>query len=126
MLSPVFATVAGAHTAGSTPDGQAIGGQFKAGDTLHLPITLKPGRCYTIVAVAVGISELDIALMVSASPAVPLPPTALAVDNMSGPTAVIGSGNSCFKNPTPIALPAVAVIRAKTGSGAALAQAFSR
>lgn len=126
MLSPVFSTVASSHTAGSTPDGQPLGGQFKAGDTLHLPITLQPGRCYTIVAVAVGITELDIALMISVSAAIPLPPTPLAVDNTSGPTAVIGSGANCFKNPTPIPLPAVAVVRATTGSGAAVAQAFSR
>ena len=125
-LSAVFTAVSLSHTSGSTPEGQIAGGSFKQGDVLHVPLTLQPGRCYTVVGVSAGITELDMSLVVAAMPGIPLQTIVLAIDATSGPTAVIGSNSSCFKNPTPIPMPAIAVVRATKGAGAALAQAFSR
>jgi hypothetical protein len=123
---PSTTAFATSHASSATPDGQPIAGTFKQGDTLHLPVTIQAGRCYTIIAVSAGITELDIALMVSSIPGMPMPPMALAMDSMTGPTAVIGGGGNCFKNPMPLPMPAVAVIRATAGAGTVLAQAFSR
>jgi hypothetical protein len=110
---------------GMTADGASVGGTFKQGDTMHLAIVLQPGRCYTIVAVGKGISELDLELMIDPGPmGVALPPSMLARDTSSGSTAVIGSGGNCFKNPMPVPVGAVAVVRATTGAGTAVAQAF--
>lgn len=126
MLSPVFAALASSHASSATPDGQPIAGTFKQDDRLHLPVTLQAGRCYTIVAVSSGVTELDIALMVLPAPGMPLPAITLAMDSTTGPTAVVGGGANCFKNPMPVPMPAVAVIRATAGAGTVLAQAFSR
>jgi len=110
---------------GMSADGASVGGTFKQGDTMHLALVLQPGRCYTIVAIGRGITELDLELMVEPGPmGIALPPTMLARDNSTGPSAVIGPGTSCFKNPMPVPLGAIAVVRATTGAGTAVAQAF--
>jgi hypothetical protein len=125
-LTTVLAQRIASDARGMTAEGPPLGGMFKQGDTLHLPLTLQSGRCYTFIAVSNSIGDIDIDLMFAAAAGSPLPPMAVARDAMAGPIAVIGAGGNCFKNPAPIPLPVIAVVRATTGSGPALAQPFSK
>lgn len=122
LVTPVLQALAQKETAGRQPDGAPFGGNFQQGQILEQPITLQPGRCYTVVGLGMGITELDVEIVVSAPPA---PEWVAATDNQQGPQAVLGGGSNCFKNPLPVGGPAKVRIRATGGNGLAAAQVFS-
>lgn len=103
-------------------EGQAFAGQFQEGQTLEQPLTLQPGKCYTVVAIGAGIQELD--AMIAAQPLPQLPATPLAQDNASGAQATVGGKGSCFRNAAPLAVPAKVIIKATRGAGSAVAQVY--
>ena len=90
---------------------------------LEQALTLQPGRCYSVVGIGIGIEELDVEIVVHQPPA---PEFVAAQDQGTGPQATLGGGQSCFKNPLPIAGPAKVRVRATKGAGMALAQVYSR
>jgi hypothetical protein len=114
--------MAATEVRGMQPDGGSFAGQFQQGQTLEQPFNIQPGKCYSVVGVGLGITELDIQIV--AQPAPMLPPTVLAQDNTQGPNATLGGGGNCFKNPLPIGGPAKVVVTATAGSGIAVAQIF--
>ena len=115
--------LAAQHTQGMSPDGGAFAGNFQAGQTLEQSFQLQPGKCYTIVAAGLGITELDVQIVLHQPP---LPPYTAAQDNTSGNQAVLGGGGNCFKNPLPVGGPAKAIVKATAGQGVAAAQIYSK
>jgi hypothetical protein len=123
--TPVLTAMAANETRGMTPEGGAFAGQFQQGQTLEQPFNIEPGKCYTVVGVGVGITELDIQIVMQ--PPIPgAPPVPLAQDNQTGPNATLGGGGNCFKNALPIGGPGKVIVKATGGSGIALAQIYKK
>jgi len=111
---------------GMKEDGNAIGGMLAEGGALTQEFMLMPGKCYTILAQGLPpVAELDMQLL--AKPLMPsLPPAVLAADQTQGPSASIGSGAKCYKNPFPVAAPVILTLKATKGGGPAGAQVYSK
>jgi hypothetical protein len=111
---------------GMKEDGTAVGGMLQEGGELTQEFMLMPGKCYTVLGQGLPpIAELDMQL--NAKPLVPaLPPAVLAGDQTTGPSASIGAGKNCYKNPFPVAAPVILHIKATKGSGPAGAQVYSK
>jgi len=120
---PLLQGMAAQHTQGMRPDGQSFAGQFQQGQKLEQPFQIQPGRCYAVVGVGLGVSELDIQIVLHQPP---LPEYVAAQDQGSGSQAVLGGGGNCFKNPLPVGAPAKVVMTATAGSGIATAQIYSK
>lgn len=123
MATPVITAIAAGEVQGMQPEGGAFAGQFAEGQTLEQPFNINPGKCYSVVAVALpgGIQELDAQIVVQIPPA---PAFVLAQDNATGPNATVGGKGSCFKNPSPFGGPGKVIIRATRGAGFAGAQLY--
>ncbi len=108
---------------GAQAEGTAFAGQFTEGQTLEQPVNLQPGKCYTIVAASLGgVQELDVMIQGQIPP---FPPATLAQDNGTGPNATLGGkAAGCWKNPSPLAIPAKIVLRVTHGSGMAAAKVY--
>lgn len=108
---------------GAQPEGTAFAGQFQEGQTLEQPINLQAGKCYTIVAGSLGgVQELDVMIQGQLAP---LPPATLAQDNTNGPNATLGGkAAGCWKNPSPLPIPAKIVLRVTKGAGMAAAKVY--
>jgi hypothetical protein len=121
-LTPRAATEA----KGMKEDGAAIGGMLQECGELTQEFMLMPGKCYTILGQGLPpIAELDMQL--AGKPLVAgLPPAVLAADSTTGPSASIGAGTKCYKNPLPIAGPVILTVKATKGSGPAGAQVYSK
>ncbi|MBW2456460.1 MAG: hypothetical protein JRI68_18225 [Deltaproteobacteria bacterium] len=111
------------ETAGMQPDGAAFAGQFQQGQVLEQPFQIQPGRCYAVVGLGMGITELDIQIVLHQPP---LPPYTAAQDQGTGPQAIVGGGGNCFKNPLPVGGPAKVILKATGGAGVAGAQIYSK
>lgn len=122
--TPIMQGMAMTETPGMQPDGGAFAGQFSQGQILEQPFNIQPGKCYSVVAVGIGITELDVMIQVQPVPA--FPAQTLAQDNMSGAQAVLGGKGNCFKNPLPVGGPAKVVMKATGGSGMAIGQLYSK
>lgn len=107
------------------------------GEVMAMPVVLQPGKCYSVIGVSMGnITELDVVLKVDAlagalPPGMNLQPI-LAQDSETGPQAVIGSKNNCWKNPFgnnplfQIAVPARIEVTPKQGAGSVAVKLYSR
>jgi hypothetical protein len=125
-LQPILIGLAQSDAAGMAPDGQSFAGNFPEGSILEHPIQIQPNKCYTIVGGAVGITQLDISLVLQLVPALPATPLANTT-SPPGPTAVVGGKSvGCWKNPTPLAGPGKIIVRALKGTGIAAVQVFSK
>jgi len=123
LAGEVLRGTAQQQTAGMTEDGPAIAAQFQQGQVFEQSFQLQPGRCYTVVGVGLGITELDVEIVVHQPPA---PEWLAATDQMTGPHAIVGGGNNCFKNPLPVGGPAKVRLKATGGAGVAMAQIYSK
>jgi hypothetical protein len=106
------------------PEGQAAQTQT---------MMLEPGHCYTVLAQgAGGVTEVDLAMTLDTSTALPPALAALAanpqlaVDQESGSSASIGPKQSCYQWPFP--LPGMVKISAKarTGTGPVALQVYKK
>ena len=122
--TPIMQGMAAQEVPGMQPDGGAFAGQFSQGQVLEQPFNIQPGKCYSVVAVGIGITELDV--MIQVQPVPQFPAQTLAQDNTSGAQAILGGKGSCFKNPLPIGGPAKLVMKATGGSGMAIGQLYSK
>jgi hypothetical protein len=120
---PLLMGLGASEAQGAQPDGGPFAGQFQEGQSLEQPINVQPGKCYTVVAVGMGVQQLDVQIV--AQPAPMFPPTVLAQSQGAGPTATVGGkANGCFKNPLPFGGPAKVVLKATRGAGMAAAQVY--
>jgi hypothetical protein len=111
---------------GAKPLGAAIAGNFQTGQSLEGQVQLSPGKCYTVVGVALPpATDLDIQLVpVAAIPG--LPAAVMAADNAVGTTAVVGGKPNCFKWALPMGAPVKVIVTMKGGSGMAAAQVYEK
>ena len=121
FATPLMTGLQQSEAPGMQPEGSSAAGQCSEGQTFELPLTLQPGKCYTVIAVSMGVQELD--AQIATQPVPQAPPLVLAQDNTSGGQAVV-AGKGCFKNPSPIAVPGKVIIKATRGTGAAVAQIY--
>jgi hypothetical protein len=120
-VTPILQAMGGSEAPGMKAEGQAFAANFQEGQTLEQPINIQAGKCYTIVAASIGITELDIQLVAQAAP---LPPVVLAQDNQTGPNPTLGGKGQCFRNPSPLTVPGKVILKATKGTGMAGAQVF--
>jgi len=121
--TPMLMGLGQSEAPGARPEGGVFAGQFQEGQTLEQAINVQPGKCYTVVAMGMGIQQLDVQLV--AQPMPNFPPTVLAQSQGQGPQATLGGkAAGCWKNPLPIGGPAKVVLRATRGGGMAAAQIY--
>ncbi|WP_081426228.1 hypothetical protein [Sorangium cellulosum] len=114
--------LAATEAQGMTKEGGPIAGQFSAGQTLEQQIQLMPGKCYTILGVGAGITELDISL-VALTP-IPMGSSELARDTLTGSNAALGGRGNCFRWSLPVGINAKYIVKATAGAGMAAAQLY--
>lgn len=110
------------HAQGMQKEGPVLAGNFQEGQRLEQAVQLMPNKCYTITATGAGIQELDVQLVIIA----PLPgqTPALAQDNQTGSTAVLGGSGNCFRWSFPMGANAKWIMTATKGSGVAAGQMY--
>ncbi|WP_245677984.1 hypothetical protein [Chondromyces crocatus] len=109
---------------GMTAEGAPFAGQFQAGQTLEQQVQLVPGKCYTILGVGAGVTELNIQL-IALTPVPGMSPV-LAQDNTTGANASVAGRGSCYRWPLPVGINAKIVMTAAAGSGLAAGQLYSK
>ena len=122
MLTPAITLLAQGEVQGSQAEGGSFAGNFQEGQTLEQPLTLNPGKCYTVVG-ASTLQQLDLSIVVHQPP---FPPAVVSQSNTQGPQAVLGGKGSCWKNLSPIPIPAKVIVKATRGAGMAAAQVYSK
>ena len=111
---------------GAKPIGETLVGNFGTGQTLEAQIQLQPNKCYTVIATALPpVTEVTVQLVLLT----PLPgmTPVLAVDQDTGPTAVLGKKATCYKwmfGTVPAS--AKFVVQVTGGSGLVVAQAYEK
>jgi hypothetical protein len=108
---------------GMKPDGKATKLTLAPGAHGEASVTLKPGKCYTIVGFGnLGVQTLAIRLVYP--PPMPAQPLFEGVSN--GPTATIGAKEQCVRSPLPAATPLKIDIEMKAGQGQVGVQTYSK
>jgi hypothetical protein len=109
---------------GAKPMGAIAAANCQAGQSHEAQIQMQPGKCYTIVAAGVGVSEVDLQLVA----VTPIPNVApvLGQDSTTGPQAVIGKRPDCYKWAWPMGGAVKLVIKATAGSGLVGAQVYEK
>jgi hypothetical protein len=121
--------------AGMKPEGTFTCTHILEGQTVQVPVTVQPGKCYAALAHSFpNVTELDLFLKPNLGPTpnpllAPIATLVFGQDTETGPTASIGSGQNCMKHPgglinIPIAAMAEAV--AKAGAGPVAVQVYVR
>jgi hypothetical protein len=131
-IDPNFAAVAtgplfvfaATEAPGMSKEGPLVAGQFQQGQVLETPINLTPNKCYTVLAVGVGVQEVDITLVLT-TPIPNVNPT-LARDTGAGTQASLGGKGRCYTWQLPVAAQAKYVIMATKGAGIIAGQAYSK
>ena len=126
-IRPLLDQVAKEQTQpGAKAVGETLVGNFGTGQTLDTQIQLQPNKCYTVVATALPpVTEVNVQLVLLT----PLPgmTPVLAVDQDSGPTAVLGKKGTCYRwmfGTVPAS--AKVVIQVAGGTGLVAAQAYEK
>ena len=125
-LDPVdngIKSIAQQQAPGMKPEGAVIKTTLAPGAHGEGTVTLRPGKCYTIIGFGnLGVQQLAIRLV--APP--PLPPQPLFEGITNGPTATIGAKEQCIRSPSPVATPFKVDIEMKQGQGQVGVQAYSK
>ena len=126
-VTGLLSTVAAAHIPpGASPAGAPMAANFGPSQVLETPLSMEPGRCYTVVAVgAPTLQNLDIRLTPTMT--VPgVPPPVVAQDQTVGSTAVLGGQPNCFKWALPVPGAMKLVVAAAAGQGLAAVQVYAK
>jgi hypothetical protein len=111
---------------GAKPIGEALVGNFGQGHSLEIPIQLQPNKCYSVVAMGLP-PVTEIAVELQLTTIIPGMAPVLAVDQETGPTAVLGRKATCYKWMFGvIPAPAKVVVKVTGGSGLVAAQAYEK
>lgn len=111
---------------GSKAIGETLIGNFAQGQSLDVPIQLQPNKCYTVVATALPpVTEVNVQLQLQT--VLPGMAPVLAIDQDTGPTAVLGKKTTCYRWMFGvIPAPAKVVVQVVGGSGLVAAQAYEK
>lgn len=118
--------------AGMKPHASYTCAVVSKGGMATVETTLNPGNCYSFIGHAFpGVTEIDLTVkphLDAAAGALPpgLAAAVLAKDADSGPSATIGRGASCFKNPFPFLFPVRVEVMAREGGGPVAIQIFEK
>lgn len=116
-------SLAAQQAPGKKPEAPAVKLVLGPGAHGEASVTLRPGKCYTIVAFGnLGVQALAIRLV----PPPPLPPQPLFEGVSNGPTATIGAKDQCIRSPGPGATVLKLDIEMKLGQGQVGVQTYSR
>jgi hypothetical protein len=125
-LKPILDQLAKSETQpGAVAVGETLVGNFATGGSLDIPLQLNPNKCYTIVAVGLPpVSDVNIQITL----VTPLPgmTPVLAIDQDSGPQAVLGKKATCYRWSFGMSAPAKVVVQVPGGSGLVIAQAYEK
>jgi hypothetical protein len=113
---------ANSEAPGMAKEGPTVAGNFQTGQTLESAFSFQPGKCYTVVAVGAGITEIDIEMQY-VTPIPGLNPQ-IGKDSQKGSQASIGGKGNCLKPLSPIPANAKFIVRATSGAGVAAAQLY--
>ena len=109
---------------GMKAEGGPFAGQFQAGQILEQQFQILPGKCYTVLAVGAGVSEVDLQL-VALTPVPGMSPV-LAQDSGTGTKASLGGRGNCYRWTLPVGINAKVVVKATAGSGIIASQLYSK
>ena len=129
-IDPTFATAATlplqafaqTEAPGMQREGALAAANFQEGQILEQALNLQPGKCYAVLAVGIGIQEVDITLATNLN--LPGLTPILARDSGSGSQSSLGGKGNCYRVPVPVSVPAKYIVRATKGSGLAAAAVF--
>jgi hypothetical protein len=109
---------------GMAKDGPATAGTFQEGQYLEQQFTFQPGKCYTLVAGAVGPTAIEVEMQY----VTPLPGLAPSIgkSTQKGTQVSMGGKANCMRPLSPIAAPAKYILRVTKGAGLAAAQLYSK
>jgi hypothetical protein len=107
---------------GMSKEGAPVAGNFQAGQTLEGQFSFQPGKCYTLVAQGVGITQLDLEMQY-VTPIPGINPS-IAKSSQKGAQASIGGKNNCLKPLSPFPANAKFIVTARSGAGVAAAQLY--
>jgi hypothetical protein len=111
------------EAASMKPDADMITAILDEGQRLTVPVSIAAGACATFIAHGgLGVIEVDLFLTQGKGADV----TILAQDPETGPIAVIGGSDGCFKGPKGEALSADLSVVARRGKGPVVARVFRR
>jgi hypothetical protein len=119
-----LALYANTEAPGMAKEGALVAGNFQNGQTLESQFTFQPGKCYTVLAVGAGITEIDIEMQY-VTPIPGINPS-IGRDSQKGAQASIGGKGNCLKPISPFPTNAKFIVKATTGAGVAAAQLYSK
>jgi hypothetical protein len=126
-VAPLLTELAKKETQpGAKPVGEALVASFGPGTSLEIPVQLVPNKCYSVVAV--GLPQVtEVALELQLTTPIPGMAPVLAVDQDTGPNAVLGRKTTCYKWMFGvIPAPAKVIVRVTSGTGLVAAQTFEK
>jgi hypothetical protein len=123
LVGPVLKETAKNESSGMREDGPAVVASFMQGQIFETDFTIQPTNCYAIVGVGMGVTELDIEVVLNQPPA---PQQVLAADSRTGAQSVVGGAGNCYRYATPVAVPVKIRTRATGGSGIVMVQVYSK
>jgi hypothetical protein len=125
--STALTTLGATEAPGAQKEGVPVAASFQAGQTMEQAFTMQPGKCYTVVASSMGVTQLDI----SAALVTPVPGMnaqfgqAKGKPGIAGSQAVLGAKTACLKLAlSPFPVQAKFTVTATAGAGLAAAQLF--
>jgi hypothetical protein len=125
-IKPILDQVAKAETQpGAVAVGETLVGNFATGGSLDIPLQLNPNKCYTIVAVGLP-PVTDVNIQITLVTPLPGMTPVLAIDQESGPQAVLGKKAGCYRWQFGMSAPAKVVVQVPGGSGLVVAQAYEK
>lgn len=127
VVTPILAGLVKDNvSAGAKPVGDAVAGNFGQGQTLEFPVQLQPNKCYTVIATGLPpVKEVNVQLELTT--VLPGVTPVLAVDQDTGPTAVLGKKTACYKwTLGVIPAPGKVVVQVPAGSGLVAAQVYEK
>lgn len=107
---------------GMKAEGGPFAGQFQAGQIMEQQIQLLSGKCYTVLAVGAGVSEVNLQL-VALTPIPGMSPV-LAQDSGTGTNASLGGRGNCYRWTLPMGINAKIVVSAVSGNGIVAGQLY--
>lgn len=124
VAQPIIQALAASEVPGMQPDGSSFAGQFQEGQILEQPVNIQAGKCYSVIAGGMGITQLDVQLVIQPMPQLPAQVLAQSSPGQGGTAVLGGKGNGCFKNPLPVGGPGKVIVKATKGAGVAAAQVY--